>query len=380
MHKSDKPCVLAPAGPAWAGSLMGTSIAASLTSAHGLPGWVSAFFATIAAGILVTITVGWLIHRNPHFSHTLMPAWGMYAMGILACGSAWTAVTGNDWFQIISWWIGTPLGIIVCLNQLRGFAGAPTFQWGLALVAPMVGATSGGQLAPDHGGLYHTAGIACFVLSLVTALPIFARVYIDVVRGKLRLPGQIAGTAWIPLGVVGQSTAAAQVLFGGKFAIIYGAVMLIAGIRMVEFAMKKFYVAVFEWDGYSPGWWGSTFPTGTLCLGTHLLSKTASAEWLDYVSIFFLILLLCHWTICCARWATWLLRESPAAHRYHAKRHPTLVIEDPRFHHGETKPASTDDGGDFVVESHADATDPDHERLSKEGLAAHPAVSGARGV
>ena len=42
---------------------MGTSIAASLTSAHGLPGWVSAFFATIAAGILVTITVGWLIHR-----------------------------------------------------------------------------------------------------------------------------------------------------------------------------------------------------------------------------------------------------------------------------------------------------------------------------
>ncbi|MCT1441747.1 TDT family transporter [Corynebacterium glucuronolyticum] len=359
---------------------MGTSIAASLTSAHGLPGWVSAFFATIAAGILVTITVGWLIHRNPHFSHTLMPAWGMYAMGILACGSAWTAVTGNDWFQIISWWIGTPLGIIVCLNQLRGFAGAPTFQWGLALVAPMVGATSGGQLAPDHGGLYHTAGIACFVLSLVTALPIFARVYIDVVRGKLRLPGQIAGTAWIPLGVVGQSTAAAQGLFGGKFAIIYGAVMLIAGIRMVEFAMKKFYVAVFEWDGYSPGWWGSTFPTGTLCLGTHLLSKTASAEWLDYVSIFFLILLLCHWTICCARWATWLLRESPAAHRYHAKRHPTLVIEDPRFHYGETEPASTDDGGDFVVESHADATDPDHERLSKEGLAAHPAVSGARGV
>lgn len=112
---------------------MGTSIAASLTSAHGLPGWVSAFFATIAAGILVTITVGWLIHRNPHFSHTLMPAWGMYAMGILACGSAWTAVTGNDWFQIISWWIGTPLGIIVCLNQLRGFAGAPTFNGGLHL-------------------------------------------------------------------------------------------------------------------------------------------------------------------------------------------------------------------------------------------------------
>lgn len=75
-----------------------------------------------------------------------------------------------------------------------------------------------------------------------------------------------------------------------------------------------------------------------------------------------------------------MLRESPAAHRYHAKRHPTLVIEDPRFHYGETEPASTDDGGDFVVESHADATDPDHERLSKEGLAAHPAVSGARGV
>lgn len=315
MQESKKPSVLAPAGPAWAGSLMGTSIAASLTVAHGLPAWIGACFAGIAAAILVVITIGWLIHRNPRFTHTLMPPWGMYSMGILACGSAWTAVTGSDAYQIASWWVGTPLAIVVCLNQLRGFAGEPSFQWGLALVSPMVGATSGGQLAPAHGELYHTVGIGCFVLSLVTALPIFARVYLDVIRGKLQLPGQIAGTAWIPLGVVGQSTAAAQVLFGGTFAIVYGAVMLIAGIRMVEYAMKKFYVAVFEWDGYSPGWWGSTFPTGTLCLGTHLLSQTANAAWLDYVSVFFLILLLCHWTICCVRFLFWLLRESPLAHR-----------------------------------------------------------------
>lgn len=69
VHNSDKPSVLAPAGPAWAGSLMGTSIAASLTAAHGLPSWLPALFAIIAAGILVTVTVGWVIYRNPHFSH-----------------------------------------------------------------------------------------------------------------------------------------------------------------------------------------------------------------------------------------------------------------------------------------------------------------------
>ena len=49
---------------------MGTSIAASLTVAHGLPSVVPLFFAVIAAGILVTISVGWLWKRNPPVSYT----------------------------------------------------------------------------------------------------------------------------------------------------------------------------------------------------------------------------------------------------------------------------------------------------------------------
>lgn len=303
---------LPPPGPAWAGSLMGTSIAATLTNLHGWPvvPWV---FAIIAAGICAYITVGWLVHRTPAFSHLKMGPWGMYAMGILALGSAWTSVTGMDVFQIVTWWVGTALAIWVCLLQLRGFEDEPNFTWGLALVAPMVGATGGGQLAVEHGPVYWYVGAGCFVLSVVTGIPIFARVYVDVVRGKFAPSGAAAGTAWIPLGIVGQSTAAAQVLFGGWYGTLHGIVMFSVGIVLVAYAAYRFWPAIAKWEEYGPGWWGSTFPTGTISLGAHYLALTTGAAWLETVSVFFLCLLVIHWSSCVARWVWWLSHESPRA-------------------------------------------------------------------
>lgn len=305
--------VLAPPGPAWAGSLMGTSIFAILCHVHAvayLPGLLLA----IAVGALVFIVFGWLWFRNPKWHSHLMPPWGMFAMGLLAIGSAATAVTGQLGWQVASWWIATPLAIVVCGLQLRGFPGAPTFQWGLALVAPMVAATSGGQLSHEVAGgvggwhmWYDYAGLFCFVLTLVTALPIFTRCYLEAVRGRLVIPRTLAGTAWIPLGVVGQSTAAAQVLFPGRIAVIYGFFMLLAGIVPAIYAFFHFLRAVVSWAGYSPGWWGSTFPVGTLSLGSHLLALSTGFGWLNIISMVLLGLLAVHWTCCVTRFGAWFL-------------------------------------------------------------------------
>ena len=81
-------------GPAWAGALMGTSIASTLSGLHGLH-IGQLVFALIAALLLLIFTAG---ARNAPPQHQNMAAWGMYTMGLLACGSAWTALTGNDAF------------------------------------------------------------------------------------------------------------------------------------------------------------------------------------------------------------------------------------------------------------------------------------------
>ncbi|MDO5032981.1 MAG: hypothetical protein Q4E25_10155 [Corynebacterium sp.] len=302
-----------PAGPAWAGSLMGTSIAATLSHLHGFS-WLAWFFLAVATGVAVVILAGWLRHRAPAFQPATMAPWGMLAMGLLALGSAWTACTGLESLQVLSWWVGTPLAVVVCINQLRHFPGdAPSFQWALALVAPMVAATSSGQLTHHHPWM-HEAGAAAFVLTFVTAVPVFVLCYRDVLRGRMSLPKQIAGTAWIPLGMVGQSTAAAQLLFTPRFAHWYGGAMLAMGIPLAAWAFVRFWSAVVSWAGYSPGWWGSTFPVGTCCLGSHMLAAALGAGWLDAVSLGLLGLLITHWGACALRFISWAWENGTHRH------------------------------------------------------------------
>lgn len=285
-----------PAGPAWAGSLMGTSIAATLSLMHGLV-WPGLALLAVASVLLPVFAVGWLRHRNPGFTQEFMGPWGMVSMGVMALGSAWTAATDLLAPQLLAWLIGLPLAVVVCLWQLRRFSGAPSFPWGLAVVSPMVAATSGGQLALQLDGpgaqVIPAIALGCFALSLVTGLPLFARIY----AARPRIPASFAGTAWIPLGIVGQSTAAAHVLLDAPFAHTYGLVMAALGVPMIAYAAWHFWGrAVRTWAEYSPGWWGSTFPAGTLSLGAAYLG------W-EQVSAAFFGLLLTHWALCAARFA-----------------------------------------------------------------------------
>lgn len=276
---------------------MGTSIASSLSFLHGLvgPGLV---LLAVATGLLLTFTVGWLQHRDPSFSQPFMGPWGMVSMGLMSLGGAWTAATGHLGTQLVAWLVGMPLAVVVCLWQLRRFNGSPTFLWGLAVVSPMVAATSGGQLAsalPDPWAQWVRAvALGCFLLSLLTGVPLFARVY----AARPRIPAPFAGTTWIPLGIVGQSTAAAHVLLDAPVAHTYGLVMFSLGVPLIVVAARRFWGgAVRRWAAYTPAWWGSTFPAGTLSLGAAYLGWPA-------LSAGFLGLLLVHWVVCVARFAT----------------------------------------------------------------------------
>lgn len=279
---------------------MGTSILATLCHIHGVPvaPWV---LLAVAVCVLVVIVAGWLRHRTPGWDSAAMGPWGMFSMGVLALGSAAAEVTGAQSWQVLSWWIGAPLGWVVCLNQLRRFEGSPTFQWGLALVAPMVAATSAGQLG------YHWAGVASFLLAICTALPVFGYCYVSLLRGRMNIPDGLAGTAWIPLGVVGQSTAAAHVLFDERASLIYGVTILAIGVLPFIYASQRFLRGVAAWADYTPGWWGSTFPVGTLCLGTHLLSELDGWGWMNAISQVLLAVLAVHWVLCVVRFSAWAL-------------------------------------------------------------------------
>lgn len=295
---------------------MGISIAATLSHVHGTRlgsaplTYLSYAFLAAATCVFFVLTVGFLRHRNPAFAQPFMAPWGMAVMGTLALGSAWTTATGSVWPQAVSWLLATPVGFVVGVWQLRRFIGEPQFLWGLALVTPMVSATSGAQLAgsaqiPEwlHTPIWAVA-LACFAFSFVTAVPLFAYLYFQLRRRRLHIPPQLAGTNWIPLGVVGQSTAAAIILTNdSRFSAVgigYGVAMLAVGIAPAVYAAYKYWSATLHWPTYTPGWWGATFPVGTLCLGTHTLGTSTATAWLDVVSVAFLVVLALHIAIATA--------------------------------------------------------------------------------
>lgn len=297
---------LPPIGPAWAGILMGLSIAASLSHAHGVPVLPGALFVA-ATVVLVAIALGWARYRNPDFSQGGLGAWGMVAMGVLAHGSAGASVTGLEVWQAACWIAATPLGLWACLRQLRGFFGPPAFTWGLALVAPMVSATSGAQLWERgyYGDWMWWTALGCFGLSLLVGVPTFAKVYLS----RPAVAPAMAGTYWIPLGIVGQSTAAAQILLPASPAAVYGAAVLGLGVPLAVYAMVQYYPSVAGFADYAPGWWGATFPVGTLSLGALLLADTTGNGDLVTLSAALLLLLYAHLLLAAVRAGTWWIGE-----------------------------------------------------------------------
>lgn len=292
---------------------MGLGISSSLIDAHlspilgRLPAEIMLGVATL---VFLAFTAGFIKHRTPGFNSSDMPAWGMVSMGILALGSAYSLIFDAWLIHTVCWAVGTILSVITCLKYLKFLfsdrPSNPAFTWGLPLVAPMVSATSSAQLVPhagEWGSVIHGIGVFCFVVAWVTGLPTFAVVYL---RTFPKVPISFAATAWIPMGLVGQSTAAAQLLAGDQWhfrAMVYGVAMLGLGVPLSIHALAKHWGTALGNTpmSYNPSWWASTFPVGTCCLGTHTLSTQPAAlawglGWMDTVSAALLVLLLLHVT------------------------------------------------------------------------------------
>lgn len=341
------PALVPPAGPGWYGAVMGTGILANLSFTHAglIPsvpilviGWV----------ILLWLSIGFAARclRDPEVLRRSvadpgqLPAWGMVSMGILSVGSATSAVVPAlapgltraawtvDW---VMWILGTVIGLFswvaFTLMLTAKDCGRPHFTWGLPIVPPMVSATTGAALMSHTPNeltrmLVNVICAGCFFAALSLGISIFGIAYH---HRWLRDPlgHDAAATTFIPLGVIGQSTAAAQALVTAtrnflhpdavqalhQIAHAYGIVMLAIGAPLLVWAMIRTYSAWAHGAGFVPGWFATTFPVGTCALGSHLMG------W-DAVSIALTLLLAAHWLIVSCAAVIALLRRvrtAPAA-------------------------------------------------------------------
>lgn len=291
---------------------MGTSIVARLLVEKEMM-LASGIFAAIACAIFVALTVGFFRYRHPSFGRATMAEWSMFFIGILALGAALSGLTGSAVPRLVGFWIGGPVTVITWAIQLTRFEGEPKFTWGLPLVGPMISASVAGWLARDYGHVYHVMGTVLFFMSLLTAVPIFVRVYWAAWHGKVDLEGPKSATAWVPLGVIGQSTTALQILYPGAVSILYGRVALILAIPLALWAMYTFYPNVARWVDYSPAWWSCTFPPGTVSMGGHQVALVSESHWLDVVALSIPVLLVIHWGLCSGRFVSWVVEGRKGA-------------------------------------------------------------------
>ncbi|MGJ6981475.1 hypothetical protein ACSDQ9_13255 [Aestuariimicrobium soli] len=137
---------------------------------------------------------------------------------------------------------------------------------------------------------------ACFVIAWVLGVAIFVVAYRP---HWLRqpLPLELSTTAWIPLGIVGQSTAAA--------------IALTIGVPLVAWAVWCTIQGFRRGLPFGRTWWSMTFPVGTLALGSHVMGSHMMG--LHAVAVAATLCLLGTWTIAATgtvRAVTGLSRES----------------------------------------------------------------------
>ena len=337
---------------------MGTGILSTLLGhrTQALP-WLivpAAGLLLIGFVLLIFLTVGMIAHwnrvdhpTNNDIRHlpTVDPAWGQVSMGYLSIGSATLTVCPQIGLGAAAvpvdtalWWIGTIIGLttsfaFVSHAMLRQL-GEPRPAWGLAAVGPMVSATTGATLLMS----YHSAGLQftmltlsflCFVSALVNAIAIFTLAYLTHAQIG-RIPIALAITSWIPLGVVGQSIAAAVSIekaselflvptfypYAVSITEDYGLVMNLIAIPVVGFAIRETIKGFKNNIPFSPTWWALTFPIGTLALGGELLGgllgvqNSLLALPVSIIGIAALVTLCCTWLFCSGA-TVWALKTGP---------------------------------------------------------------------
>ncbi len=313
---------------------MGTAILATLLQTYGGTGPLrtpATVLLALAWLLLLGLAGGFAVRRPANLRASVATPsdraqWGTVAMGVLAVGSATLAVLPGQLFVGVAlafWVIGTVLGLVTAVaftaELVRGAAGEPAFVWGLPVVPPMVSATVGAALVPhlaDHPGAavaLLTASAACFPVALVLGLVVFAVGYHHHWR-VAPVPLAASASAWIPLGIVGQSVAAAQALAASSapwltpgaasdvrtLAVVYGVVVLAGGVPLAAWASVVTVRGFARRMPFAPGWWALTFPVGTVALGLHHLGGTSGHASLVVAGGVVLAVLCGTWTLCAA--------------------------------------------------------------------------------
>ena len=340
---------LPPVGPAWYGAVMGTGILAALTQILGPGLLVARILLVIGWLLLIGLTAGFA-RRAARHPDTLggsvrvgaLPQWGMVSMGLLSVGSA-TATVLPPWLPSLAgaavladgalWILGTLLGLATALGftalLVRSDAGAPTTVWGLAVVSATVGAGLVPHLpSPALQLTMLVVTAVCFALSLVLGVVIFAVAYHHHWR-VAELPIAASITTWIPLGVVGQSTAAAQVMAGQAGLLLpasladtvralandYGVVLLSLGVPLAGWAAAMTIRGFRRRMPFVPGWWSLTFPIGTLALGSHLLGVGGGTTAFLVAGVVCWLTLCGTWTLCVVGSVRTVLRNTLRSRR-----------------------------------------------------------------
>ncbi|MGO4598628.1 TDT family transporter [Terrabacter sp. 2RAF25] len=328
---------LPPVGPVWFPSVMGTGILSTLLATYSSAGAlrVAAVSLLVVAWLLLLGLGGGFAARAVNRPERLRASvatssdramWGTVAMGVLSVGSATLAVLpgrGSVVLALVLWSLGTALGLVTALGftagLVRGVAGEPSFLWGLPVVPPMVSATAGAALVPQlpgHPGAavaLLAASTACFPVALGLGLVVFAVGYHHHWR-VAAVPVAASASAWIPLGIVGQSLAAAQSLATAAapwltpaaashvraLAVGYGLVVLACGVPAAAWAVVVTTRGFARRMPFGPGWWALTFPVGTVSLGLHHLGGASGHASVVVAGGVVLVALCGTWTLCAA--------------------------------------------------------------------------------
>ncbi len=305
-------------GPVWFSSVMGTGILSTLLAreatstrwllvpASGLMGVAVVLLVGLSVAFGARVAADRSVLTDTLRDVAVVPTWGTVSMGVLSVGSSLLTVVPqlapgrlDGWavgVDAVLWTAGTLLGVVTAFGfatvLVRRDVGRPLPAWGLPVVPPMVSATTGAALVPHVGdAVGHlallVASAACFFLSLFLGGLVFALAYHHHWR-VAPLPVAASLSTWIPLGVVGQSTAAAQALADQTAALLtpgetravhvladaYGLLMVVVAVPVVAHAVRLTVRGFRGGLAFAPGWWALTFPIGTLALGCRMLGES----------------------------------------------------------------------------------------------------------
>lgn len=327
-------------GPNWFATAMGTGMvanAAMLLPAEApardelaLAVWLLASVLLVGLG---SVTVArWRRHRDHVLDDLRDPAMapfhGAVPMAVLTVGAgallAGRDLLGEDAALIVAgvlWVLGTVAGVGVSIavplllarrRTMRLEAASAT--WLLAIVPPMVAASTGAALAAalPHGSP-RTAVLlisaALLVVSLLAALPTIGLVWARLlVHGAG--PVHTAPTLFVVLGPLGQSVTAIHLLAlaaPGTLSFAEGALGDLAvgyGVSVLAFALAWLAVAATitlraaRGHGHLPfslAWWSFTFPIGTCVTGSSELALRTGAPALTWLAGILFALLVAGW-------------------------------------------------------------------------------------